>query len=158
MLNIATTVTNSTCTGPVHFQRKGFTAHSPVSEASSPLAKLSGRLSPSSHETAYLHHLHHPSWQEGSYGEGGLSQEVLPSLRPQSLLLQLMPILWKESQQAVSSVCQHTLAIPWSAAAKSLQSCLTVCDPIDGSPPGFPISGILQARTLEWVAISFSNA
>ena len=42
--------------------------------------------------------------------------------------------------------------------AKSLQSCLTLCDPIDGSPPGFPIHGILQARPLEWVAISFSNA
>ena len=42
--------------------------------------------------------------------------------------------------------------------AKSLQSCLTLCDPIDGRPPGSPIPGILQARTLEWVAISFSNA
>ena len=45
-----------------------------------------------------------------------------------------------------------------AAAAKWLQSCLTLCDPIDGSPPGSPIPGILQARTLEWVAISFSNA
>ena len=45
-----------------------------------------------------------------------------------------------------------------AAAAKSLQSCLTLCDPIDGGPPGSPIPGILQARTLEWVAISFSNA
>jgi len=45
-----------------------------------------------------------------------------------------------------------------AAAAKSLQSCPTVCDPIDGSPPGSPVPGILQARTLEWVAISFSNA
>ena len=45
-----------------------------------------------------------------------------------------------------------------AAAAKSLQSCLILCDPIDGSPPGSPVSGILQARTLEWVAISFSNA
>ena len=45
-----------------------------------------------------------------------------------------------------------------AAAAKSLQSCLTLCDPIDGSPPGSAIPGILQARTLEWVAISFSNA
>ena len=45
-----------------------------------------------------------------------------------------------------------------AAAAKSLQSCLTLCDPIDGNPPGFPVPGILQARTLEWVAISFSNA
>ena len=45
-----------------------------------------------------------------------------------------------------------------AAAAKSLQSCFTLCDPIDGSPPGSPVPGILQARTLEWVAISFSNA
>ena len=45
-----------------------------------------------------------------------------------------------------------------AAAAKSLQSCPTLCDPIDGSPPGFPVPGTLQARTLEWVAISFSNA
>ena len=45
-----------------------------------------------------------------------------------------------------------------TATAKSLQSCLTLCDPIDGSPPGFPLSGILQARTLEWLVISFSNA
>ena len=43
-------------------------------------------------------------------------------------------------------------------AAKSLQSCPTLCDPIDGSPTGSPVPGILQARTLEWVAISFSNA
>ena len=58
----------------------------------------------------------------------------------------------KNSQ--VSSVIKH----PTAAAAKSLQSCLTRCDPVDGSPPGSPIPGILQARTLEWVAISFSNA
>ena len=45
-----------------------------------------------------------------------------------------------------------------AAAAKSLQSCPTLCDPVDGSPPGSPIPGILQARTLEWVAISFCNA
>ena len=45
-----------------------------------------------------------------------------------------------------------------AAAAKSLQSCPTLCDPIDGSPPGSPVPGILQARTLEWVAIAFSNA
>ena len=45
-----------------------------------------------------------------------------------------------------------------TATAKSLQSCLTLCDPIDGSPPGSPVPGILQATTLEWVAISFSNA
>ena len=45
-----------------------------------------------------------------------------------------------------------------AASAKSLQSCPTLCDPIDGSPPGSPVPGILQARTLAWVAISFSNA
>ena len=45
-----------------------------------------------------------------------------------------------------------------AAAAKLLQSCPTLCDPRDGSPPGSPVPGILQARTLEWVAISFSNA
>ena len=50
----------------------------------------------------------------------------------------------------------HSIAA--AAAAKSLQSCPTLCDPIDGSPPGSPIPGILQARTLEWVASSFSNA
>ena len=45
-----------------------------------------------------------------------------------------------------------------AAAAKSLQSCPTLCDPIDSNPPGSPVPGILQARTLEWVAMSFSNA
>ena len=45
-----------------------------------------------------------------------------------------------------------------AAAAKSLQSCPTLCDPVDGSPPGSPVPGILQDRTLEWVAISFSNS
>ena len=45
-----------------------------------------------------------------------------------------------------------------AAAAKSLQTCPTLCDPVDGSPPGSPVPGILQARILEWVAISFSSA
>ena len=54
----------------------------------------------------------------------------------------------------------HSLATVFliAAAAKSLQSCPTLCDPVDGSPPGSPVPRILQARTLEWVAISFSNA
>ena len=51
-----------------------------------------------------------------------------------------------------------TYLIRNNAAAKSIQSCLTPCDPIDGSPPGSPVPGTLQARTLQWVAISFSNA
>ena len=54
----------------------------------------------------------------------------------------------------------RTLALvhPAAYAAKSLQSCPTLCNPIDGSPPGSPIPGILLARTMEWIAISFSNA
>ena len=52
----------------------------------------------------------------------------------------------------------HPLQQTATATAKSLQSCPTLCDPIDGSPPGCPVPGILQARTLEWVAVSFSNA
>ena len=59
----------------------------------------------------------------------------------------------------VMSLLFNTLsAAAAAAAAKLLQSCLTLCDTIDSSPPGSPIPGILQARTLEWVAISFSNA
>ena len=53
--------------------------------------------------------------------------------------------------------CLLVIAAAAAAAAKSLQSCPTLCDPIDGSPTGYPVPGILQARTLEWVAISFSN-
>ena len=52
----------------------------------------------------------------------------------------------------------QSLTIAAAAAAKSLQLCPTLCDPIDGSPPGSPVPGILQARTLEWVAIAFSSA
>ena len=52
----------------------------------------------------------------------------------------------------------HPKRMHAAAAAKLLQSCPTLCNPIDGSPPGSPVPGILQARTLEWVAISFSNA
>ena len=53
---------------------------------------------------------------------------------------------------------KYDLVSSAAAAAKSLQSCPTLCDPIDGSPPGSQVPGILQARTLEWVAVSFSNA
>ena len=57
-----------------------------------------------------------------------------------------------------TSANEEVLVFAAAAAAKSVQSCLTLCDPIDGSPPGCPVPGILQARTLEWAAISFSNA
>ena len=53
---------------------------------------------------------------------------------------------------------QHKLTLYAAAATKSLQSCLTMCDPIVGSPSGSAVPAILQARTLDWVAISFSNA
>ena len=66
------------------------------------------------------------------------SDDYLPAYQAQSPLLTLLQVA--------------------AAAAKSLQSCLTLCDPIDSISPGFPVPGILQARTLEWVAISFSNA
>ena len=56
------------------------------------------------------------------------------------------------------AILWHNPGVPTAAAAKSPQSCLTLCDPIDSSPPGSPVPEILQARTLEWVAISFSNA
>ena len=71
-------------------------------------------------------------------------------------LLQCMKVK-SESESAQSC---PTLSDPMTAAAaaKLLQSCLTLCDPIDGSQPGSPVPGILQAGTLEWVAISFSNA
>ena len=61
----------------------------------------------------------------------------------------------QNSFEVVGNKCQISTA---AAAAKSLQSCPTLCNTIGGSPPGSPVPGILQARTLEWVAISFSNA
>ena len=60
--------------------------------------------------------------------------------------------LWHKTEPTINN------AVAAAAAAKSLQSCPTLCDPIDGSPPGSPVPGILQARTLEWAAISFSSA
>ena len=66
------------------------------------------------------------------------------------MLLYLRPRKWSTKPHFPNSAA--------AAAAKSLQSCPTLCDPIDGSPPGSPVPGILQARTLEWVSISFSNA
>ena len=57
----------------------------------------------------------------------------------------------------ICNAVKSAMKLLTAAAAKSLQLCPTLCDPIDGSPPGSPVPGILQARTLEWVAISFSN-
>ena len=68
-----------------------------------------------------------------------------------SILLTFFP------KEAASFIVLCVVFIRTAAAAKSLQSYPTLCDPIDRSPPGSPVPGILQARTLEWVAISFSN-
>ena len=67
-------------------------------------------------------------------------------------------VVWIDDQTSHNSPLNQSLIQSFAAAAKLLQSCPTLFDPIDGSPPGSPIPGILQARTLEWVAISFSNA
>ena len=76
------------------------------------------------------------------------------------LVTELYPFIinWESGKKNVSVSCSSKLNKPAAAAANSLQSCPTLCDPTDGSPPGSPVPGILQARTLEWVAISFSNA
>ena len=66
--------------------------------------------------------------------------------------------IWNSSTGTPSPPLALFVVMLPAAAAKSLQSCPTLCDPTDGSPPGSPVPGILQARVLEWVAISFSNA
>ena len=70
-------------------------------------------------------------------------------------------IAWTEEPDRLQSMgsieLDTTERLSTSTTAKLLQSCTTLCDPIDGSPPGSPVPGILQARTMEWVAISFSN-
>ena len=74
-----------------------------------------------------------------------LKWTLVPSVKPSCFIYSLFHVLGGVLSAA-------------AAAAKSLQSCPTLCNPIDGSPPGSPVPGMLQARTLEWVAISFSNA
>ena len=81
-----------------------------------------------------------------------------------SVLLKLVQKIWRGRNIPNSLYEGIIILLPKleqdnaASAAKSLQSCSTLCDPTDGSPPGSPVPGILQARTLEWVAISFSNA
>ena len=86
-------------------------------------------------------------------------------LNIQKVQLQGATKIWKRKKPLSTASYCPALTIKLSpqnnaaaAAAKSLQSCPTLCNPIDRSPPGSPVPGILQARTLEWVAISFSNA
>ena len=89
-------------------------------------------------------------------GRGGLEREGNHSSRARA------PVASVRRHARGGLLCKTTRPAPQgssaAAAAKSLQSCPTLCDPRDGSPPASPVPGILQARTLEWVAISFSNA
>ena len=83
---------------------------------------------------------------------------LLPSIFPSIRVFSnesVLPIRWPKYWSLSFSIRYCSAA---AAADKSLQSCLTLCDPMDSSPPGSPVPGILQARTLEWVTISFSNA
>ena len=80
------------------------------------------------------------------------------SASQKSLLLEIIQILTNRNSILPADQITVLATAAAAAAAASLQSCPTLCDPIDGSPPDFPAPGILQARTLEWVAISFSNA
>ena len=84
-----------------------------------------------------------------------------PGIEPRCPTLQVdsLPAEPEGKPLFFKSFCKSLCLSPAAAAAaKLLQSCPTLCNPTDGSPPGSPIPGILQARTLEWVAISFSNA
>ena len=85
------------------------------------------------------------------------SRGIVPTQGSNPGLLHCRLIFYHLSHQH-SRHCSKIFTAAAAAAAKSLQSCPTLCDPIDSSPPGSPVPGILQARTLEWVAISFSNA
>ena len=87
------------------------------------------------------------------------SPSPLPSIFPSISVLSnesVRHIRWPQYWSFSFSISPSSVAA--TATAKSLQSCPTLCDPIDGSPPGSPVPGILQARTLEWVVISSSNA
>ena len=91
----------------------------------------------------YTEELYKKDLNEPDYYDGAVSH-------PEPDILEC-EVKWALRSTAVNKAAAAT-------AAKSLQSCLTLCNPIDSSPPGSPVSGILQARTLEWVAIAFSNA
>ena len=114
-----------------------------------------------------LRALHSPytSWRSSSSSMSFLLASLYPTdhciwryyllsiSRSSSLLF--ITTSWGQITIRFCSDSHYSSFLTAAAAAKSLQSCPTLCDPIDGSPPGFPIPGILQARTLEWGAISF---
>ena len=85
----------------------------------------------------------------------GENYKVSPKNSPNPCLLPPSPPLRSSCGKSTLTCPPESAAA--AATAKLLQLCLTLCDPIDGSPPGSPVPGILQARTLEWVAVSFSS-
>ena len=115
------------------------------------------------HKSAIIIHIAPPSWAFiPSSHPSPLGHHRVPSWAPCVIQQLLNWILKKIIQISVNLNDKFTheqnTSIVMLCYAKSLQSCPTLCDPIDGSPPCSPVPGILQARTLEWVAISFSNA
>ena len=103
-----------------------------------------------------------PSWLSGSLRAFLYSSSVCANSSYSLLLLMVFAIsvlYWAHLCMKCSlDMCNFPEEISAAAVAKSLQSCPTLCDPIDGLPPGSPVPGILQGRILEWVTISFSNA
>ena len=107
-----------------------------------------------------LYHLSHPGSHKLGKEIGTQVQEARKNDSPMlsrvlSFNLKGLDYYWKQLPPNHGVFIKYT---KHAAAAKSLQSCPTLCDPVDSSPPGSTVSGILQGRTVEWVAISFSNA
>ena len=114
-----------------------------------------------SDEKLELLHVHVPSWGWTWQCSAFLLQQEKDCKQMSFFVVYLVPDFPNFCAFCWCFFCLKCLPSTCStaaAAAKSLQSCPTLCHPIDGSPPGSPVPGILQARTLEWVAISFSNA
>ena len=99
------------------------------------------------------HQVFQSTGKNNGMGCHALQQGIFPTQRSNPHLLHLLH--WQAGSLPLAPPGKPK-DLP-AAAAKSLQSCLTLCNPIDGSPPGSPVPGILQASTLEWVAISFSS-
>ena len=123
-----------------HFSRGSSQPRSPTLQADSVPAELQGKP------------------KNTGVGSLSLLQRIFPTQESNWGPLHCRLILYQLSYQGSPKKYTAAAAAAAAAAAKLGQSCLTLCDPIDSSPPGSPIPGILQARTLEWVAISFSNA
>ena len=87
-----------------------------------------------------------------------LCHPLLPPRCPSLFSMSAISVAVLQIDSSVPFFLIPCICVAVAAAAKSLQSCPTLCNPLDGSPPGSPVPGILQARTLEWVATSFSNA